>query len=135
VTQLAARSRRVVTGDTQRRDAALGPQASIQYVPHLSPLPTVSGSDLSSVELPGDGVEACKAGRLDVSNDRQDFGRKLRRLRFTGCTHSLHGPIGSGVPSRLPRALAAARAALSIWLSTRVSELWLVPGNSTPAAR
>ena len=30
------------------------------------------GSDLSGVELPGDGIEACMAGRLDVSNDRQD---------------------------------------------------------------
>jgi hypothetical protein len=52
----------------------------IQYLPHLHmpPLPTVSGSDLPSVELPGDGVEARKASRLDVPNDRQDVGRKSR---------------------------------------------------------
>jgi hypothetical protein len=94
--------------------ASLIRRRSIQYVPHLhmSPLPTVRGSDLSSVELPGDGVEACKAGRLDVSNDRQDVGRKLRRLRLAGHAHALDGPGRIGVPSRLPCALAAARAAL-----------------------
>jgi hypothetical protein len=60
----------------------------------MSPLPTVSGSDLSSVELPCDGVEACKAGRLDVSNDPQDVGRKLCRLRPTGYVHALDGAGG-----------------------------------------
>jgi hypothetical protein len=49
-------------------------------------------------------------------------------------------PAGSGVPSRFPRAVAAARTTLPIWLpidpeTMRVSELRLVPGNSTPAAR
>ena len=29
-----------------------------------------------SVELPGDGVEACVSGRLDLRNGRQDVGRK-----------------------------------------------------------
>jgi hypothetical protein len=51
-------------------------------------------------------------GRLDVPNDRQDVGRKLRRLCPAGHAHALDGPSGAGVPSRFPRALAAARAAL-----------------------
>jgi hypothetical protein len=67
----------------------------------------------ASVELPGDGVEARKASRLDVSNDRQDVGRKSRRLCLTGHAHALDGTGGvAGVPSFYPRALAAARAAL-----------------------
>jgi hypothetical protein len=47
--------------------------------------------DLPSVELPGDGVEACMADRLDVPNDRQDVGRKLRRLCLAGHAHALDG--------------------------------------------
>jgi hypothetical protein len=51
-----------------------------RILPHLyvPPLPTISGSDLPGIELPGDGVEARKASRLDVPNDRQDVGRKSR---------------------------------------------------------
>jgi hypothetical protein len=60
----------------------------------MSPLPTVSGS--SSVDLPGDGVEARKAARLDVSNDRQHVGRKLRRLCLAGHAHPLDGAGGIG---------------------------------------
>jgi hypothetical protein len=36
---------------------------------------------LPGVELPGKGVEARMAGRLDVPNDRQYVGSELRRLR------------------------------------------------------
>jgi hypothetical protein len=87
----------------------------IQNLPHLHmpPLPTVSGSDLPSVELPGDGVEACMTSRLDVPNDRQHVGGELRCLRLAGHAHALYRPGGvKGVPNRFPRALAAARAAL-----------------------
>jgi hypothetical protein len=48
----------------------------------MPPLPTISGSNLPGVELPGDSVEACIACRLDVPNDRQDIGREVRRLRL-----------------------------------------------------
>jgi hypothetical protein len=41
------------------------------------------------------------AGGVDVSNDRQHVGRKLRRLRLTGRAHALDG-------IRFPRAFAAA---------------------------
>jgi hypothetical protein len=50
--------------------------------------------DLPSVELPGDGVEACMADRLDVPNDRQDVGRKLCRLCLAGHAHALDGAGG-----------------------------------------
>jgi hypothetical protein len=53
------------------------------------------------------------AGRSDVPNDRQHVGSELRFLRLTGRAYALHGAGGvGGVPSRVPRALAAARAAL-----------------------
>jgi hypothetical protein len=54
------------------------------------------------------------AGRSDVPNDRQHVGSELRFLRLTGRAYALHsaGGVGGGVPSRVPRALAAARAAL-----------------------
>jgi hypothetical protein len=69
--------------------------------------------DLPSVELPGDGVEARMAGGLNVSNDRQNVGGKLRGLRLTSHAHALDDTGGvAGVPSRLPGALAAVRAAL-----------------------
>jgi hypothetical protein len=42
------------------------------------------------------------ADRLDVPNDRQDVGRKLRRLRPAGRAHALHGASGG-----VRRALAA----------------------------
>jgi hypothetical protein len=83
----------------------------------MSPLPAVSGSDLSSVELPGDGVEALMASRLDVLNYRQHVGGKLCCLRFAGRRHALDG--AGGVPSRFSRALAAARAALVPSLGSR----------------
>ena len=49
---------------------------------HKPPLATVSGGDLPSVELTGNGVEACIACRLDFANDRYHVGRKLRRPRL-----------------------------------------------------
>jgi hypothetical protein len=61
----------------------------------MPPSATVGGSDLSSVELPGDGVEACIASRLNVPNDREDVGSELCCLRLTGYAHALHG-AGSG---------------------------------------
>ena len=65
----------------------------------MPPLPTISGSNFPSVELSGNGVEACKAGRLNVSNDRQYVGRKLRRLCLAGDMHALDGPRrGPGEP-------------------------------------
>ena len=50
-----------------------------QNLPHLHmpPPTTVDGGG-------GDGVYACMARRLDIPNDRQDIGGKLRRLRV--CT-------------------------------------------------
>jgi hypothetical protein len=68
------------------------------------------------------------AGRLDISNDGQHVGSELRRLRLAGHAHALHGAGGvGGVPSRFPRALAAARAALSLWLPIN-PETTRVPG-------
>jgi hypothetical protein len=71
----------------------------IQNLPHLHmpPLPTVSGSDLPSVELPGDGVEACMTSRLDVPNDRQHVGGELRCLRLAG-----HASAGPGRQAQVP---------------------------------
>jgi hypothetical protein len=62
----------------------------------MPPLATACLGDLPGIELRGDSVEACKAGRLDVSNDRQDVGRKLRRLCLAGHAHALNGSGGSG---------------------------------------
>jgi hypothetical protein len=70
-------------------------QSGIASVRIYAPPPTIGGGDLRGVELPGDGVEACMAGRLDVPNYRRHVGRKLSRLRLTGHTHALHG-AGSG---------------------------------------
>jgi hypothetical protein len=66
-----------------------------QNLPHLHmpPPATICGSNISSVELSGNGVEACMAGRLEVSNDWQQ-GRKLRRNHPTGRAHALHGAGG-----------------------------------------
>ena len=72
-------------------------------------LATVSGGDPPSVELAGDGVEACMTGGPVLPNDRYDVGRKLRRLRLAGRAHAFNRT--GRVPSRFPRALAAARAA------------------------
>ena len=73
------------------------------------------------------------SGRLDVPNDRKDVGRKSGRLRLTGHAHALDGPGGvGGVPSRFPRALAAARAALvrseiaSRSCSAAAARMWMV---------
>jgi hypothetical protein len=60
----------------------------------MSPSATVSGRYLPSVELPGDGVEARVTGGLNLSNDRQNVGRELRRLRLTGRAHAFHGAGG-----------------------------------------
>ena len=49
---------------------------------------TISGGDLPSVELAGDGVEALMAGRLVFANDRYDVGRILCHLRLTGRAHA-----------------------------------------------
>jgi hypothetical protein len=47
-------------------------------------------------------IETGTSGGLNVPNDRQDVGRKLRRLRPAGRAHALHGASGG-----VPRALAA----------------------------
>jgi hypothetical protein len=52
-------------------------------------------------------IETGTSGGLDVPNDRQDVGHKLRRLRPAGRAHALHGASGGPVPNRVPRALAA----------------------------
>ena len=77
----------------------------------MSPWATISRGDLPLDELPGDGVQACMPGRLDIPNDRKDVGRELCCLRYAGHPHALHRAGGTGVPSGFPRALAAARAA------------------------
>jgi hypothetical protein len=43
------------------------------------------------------------AGSLNVPNDRQYVGRKLRRLRPAGDTHALDGPGGGCAQLRSPR--------------------------------
>jgi hypothetical protein len=100
---------------------------------HMPPPATVSGGDLAGVQLPGDGVEARMTGRLDLPDNRQNVGRELRRLRLAGHPHALNGSGGvSGVPSRFPRALAAARAALvrseiaSRSCSATAARMWIV---------
>jgi hypothetical protein len=93
---------------------------SIQYLPylHMPPLATVRGSDLSSVELSGDGIKACVAGRLDVPNDRQHVGSELRPACALRAAHMrFTAPAEQGVPSR--PALAAARAGLGVPRSPR----------------
>jgi hypothetical protein len=55
----------------------------------MRPSAAVSGRDLTSVELPGDGIAACVAGGLNLANDRQDIGRKPCRIRHTGRAHAL----------------------------------------------
>jgi hypothetical protein len=94
---------------------------------HMSPLPTVAGSDFSSVDLPGDGIKACKAARLDVSNDRQHVGRKLRRLCLGGHAHALDGAGRIERASFFPRGLAAARAEIaSRSCSATAPKMWVV---------
>ena len=56
----------------------------------------------ASVELPGDCIEACMACRLDISNDRQNIGRKQCRLSHTGRTHALHRADWVRPPPRPP---------------------------------
>jgi hypothetical protein len=78
----------------------------------MPPLATVRGGDLPSVDLPGDGVEARKATRLDISNDRQDVGRKLRRLCLAGHAHALDGAGGTGRTQFLSASLGGRRSRL-----------------------
>jgi hypothetical protein len=78
----------------------------------MSPWATISRGDLPLVELPGDGVQACMPGRLDIPNDRKDVARELCRLHASH-PYALHGASWAGVPSSFPRALAAARPAFS----------------------
>jgi hypothetical protein len=73
--------RRSTTADSRpaiTRPARTGRRA-IQYLPHLlaPSLPTISRSGFPRLELSGNGIEACVAGRLDVPNYRQDVGRKI----------------------------------------------------------
>jgi hypothetical protein len=79
----------------RRLDPSLRPT---QNLPHLRmpPLATVSRSDFPRVQLPGDGIEACVASRLDVPNDRQHVRSELRRLRLAGHAHALDGAGGVG---------------------------------------
>jgi hypothetical protein len=88
----------------------------------MSPLATIGGGDPPSVELAGDGVEACMTGGPVLPNDRYDVGRKLRRLRLAGRAHAFNRT--GRVPNRFLRGLAAARAALvrSGWLPARVRQ-------------
>jgi hypothetical protein len=51
------------------------------------------------LELPGDGVEARVTGGLDLSNDRQNVGRELRRLRLTGRAHAFQ-PLSARLSGR-----------------------------------
>jgi hypothetical protein len=86
-----------------------------QNLPHpcMPPLTAIRGADLPSVKVPGDGIQAGMARRLHLTNDRQNIGRKLRCLSPMGRTHAFRcARRVRGVPSRFPRALAAARAAL-----------------------
>jgi hypothetical protein len=88
---------------------------ALQDLAHLNVRPPAASgcSDLPGVELASDGIEARMARRLQLSNQRQDIGRELTRPRLEGVADALYcaGRIGP-VPSRVPRALAAARAAL-----------------------
>jgi hypothetical protein len=86
----------------------------IQGLPHpyVPPLATIGARDLPGVELPRYGVQATITGRLNLADDWQDIGRKLRRLGSTGHAHATYCAGRVGLPNRLPRALAAARAAL-----------------------
>jgi hypothetical protein len=99
----------------------------------MPPLSTISGGDFPHVELAGNSVKARMAGCLYVPNDRQHVGSELRCLRLTGNTHALHGADRiPGVPNRIPRALAAARAALvrsemaSRSCSATAARMWIV---------
>jgi hypothetical protein len=76
-----------------------GVSVGFGHIP-ISPLPahtsTVGGGDLPRVELRGDCIEARVAGRLNVPNDWQDIGRKLRRPRLAGHAHVPDGARGVG---------------------------------------
>jgi hypothetical protein len=69
----------------------------------MSPSVTVSGRYLPSVELPGDGIETRVPGGLDLSNDRQNVARELRRPRLAGRAQAFDAAGGT-------RPLAAFRA-------------------------
>ena len=63
-------------------------------------------------------IETGTSGGLDVPNDRQDVGRKLRRLRPAGRAHALHGASGVRAcltASRAPWRLVARMWMLSCW--------------------
>jgi hypothetical protein len=73
----------------------------------------ISANDLPGVDLSSVGVETSMADGRDIPNDRQNVGGKLRGLRLAAHAHALDDTGGvAGVPSRLPGALAAVRAAL-----------------------
>jgi hypothetical protein len=80
----------------------------------MPPLATVCGTDLPRVELSGNGVEACMAGRLDVPNDRQDVGREFHAcaLRATRMRSTAPAVVA------FRTLLAAAKPEALIWLST-----------------
>jgi hypothetical protein len=98
----------------EKRRASLPVGCSIQNLAHLNVCPSaaVSGRDLASVELSGDGIAACVAGGLNLVNDRQNIAANRTALAVWAARMRFTAPTGSGVPSFVPRALAAARAAL-----------------------
>jgi hypothetical protein len=78
--------------------ASLPVGCPIQNLAHLNVCPSaaVSGRNLASVKLSGDGIAACVAGGLNLVNDRQDVGRKSRCIGHMGGAHSLHRASGVG---------------------------------------
>jgi hypothetical protein len=101
----------------------------------VPPLPTVSGGDLPSVELSGNGVEACKTSRLDISNDRQDVGRKLSPLGLAGHAHALDGAGGVGLAQSLSARLGGCQIAFERVLYSFISAKAVLRSHNARAAR
>jgi hypothetical protein len=82
---------------------------------------------VASIELSGNSVEACVIGRLDIPNDRQHVGRKLRQLRRARLyANTASAPCGEGERSAGDAAVRRGRAGRAVLSSLPEDERAMV---------
>ena len=78
----------------------------------MGPSSAASRCYLAGIKLTGNRIAAGMASGLNFSNDRQDIGRIAFDLSLPCRLIRFKAYAGLGLPRRVPRALAAANAAL-----------------------
>ena len=78
----------------------------------MRPPAASSRGNVALVELCGDGIEARGAGLLYLSDDRQQPAANRLAFAFSAAVPRFAASSSLGLPRRVPRALAAFKAAL-----------------------